>query len=343
MKLKQKILAGLIVLALLGGALTACNSGKEESSSSASSSEASSSQASSSEESQEQDTDEEEGVWSWSMEVPEGFANTEEDPNTYTSADGTCTINATVILKVDDIAGLTVEGYKEILQTSFGESAQIEVPTVVVDETPEGFPRAKTYAIITMEDRAVHQMQYLMNGEELEYVITFTWIDGDWEALMKKTIETVEVKDGTLPSSVEPMNIDFQEPEGFAPQEGNPSMLYAPGYPEDSSNIMVSIMPKEPTFLDATQEEFQEMVESSYAQFGIQTQVDVQEFTFTELCGMPAIRFHIVYDLQGTRMEQIEYFVDGDYTYVFSFTQAGDAQWMEEFEKTIQTITMERG
>lgn len=132
--------------------------------------------------------------------------------------------------------------------------------------------------------------------------------------------------------------VSLTPPEGFTASEDGRA-FYAPGYPKDGSNIMIHTAEVDPLFDAYTPELVLAALESTYLNaLGVTPEVTIDEFTFTTLRGFPALRlqYHFVYS--GIPMTCLQYVVEADVAYTFTFIQVGGADWMSAFETSAASI-----
>ena len=133
----------------------------------------------------------------------------------------------------------------------------------------------------------------------------------------------------------------FTPPEGFTQAEDG-SMVYTA---EDGSNIQVQFQDVETAGLSTatdTQQLAADMeaeLESQFSEMvGEDVDVTISECSLVAVDGMPGIRVATSYDLAGVPVSQLSYTISADGIYTFTFTQMGDAGWMDAFEASAQTI-----
>lgn len=151
--------------------------------------------------------------------------------------------------------------------------------------------------------------------------------------------------DSLSKQDIEVTGIEFTAPEGFSKQ-GNASGMevwYGPDYPNDLSNIVIGEGEKDSKFSDygedALKEQLAGEVEQQYIDQGMAVEnMEVKVCEYIKISGFDAVKVHLTYTLSGTHVEQLEYMIDADKTYVYSFTNAPNADWMDEFTKAAESI-----
>ena len=163
------------------------------------------------------------------------------------------------------------------------------------------------------------------------------------EAASGSSSEAAPAGDG-VPATVPDVTVtglEFTPPEGFTQAEDG-SMVYTA---EDGSNIQVQYQDVDTAGMSTatdTQQLAADMeaeLEAQFAQLvGEEVDVTIPECELIAVDGMPGIRVVTTYDLAGTPITQLSYTVSADGVYTFTFTQMGDAGWMDAFEASAQTI-----
>ncbi len=134
----------------------------------------------------------------------------------------------------------------------------------------------------------------------------------------------------------------YELPESFT--MGANGMYYAPDYPEDTANINIMTMENDTVTFQYTEESFCEAVEALYdSQYGYQVDVECSEFTRTTISGCNVLLIRTSYDLAGVGIEQIQCAVETekDKVTTITFTQLAGGEWMDEFNKVIDTLRIE--
>ena len=133
----------------------------------------------------------------------------------------------------------------------------------------------------------------------------------------------------------------FTPPEGFTQAEDG-SMVYTA---EDGSNIQVQFQDVDTAGMSTatdTQQLAADMeaeLESQFSEMvGEDVDVTISECSLVAVDGMPGIRVATSYNLAGVPVSQLSYTISADGIYTFTFTQMGDAGWMDAFEASAQTI-----
>ena len=160
-------------------------------------------------------------------------------------------------------------------------------------------------------------------------------------ASQDETPESSPAQESQEPSS--PQGYTFDLPDGWQVSQDNDSLFLPPDYPENASSINVVVSEKDPSFssydIDALSQAFQTQLEASYADtFNEAVEVTIESCAFTTVGELPAIRLVHSCTVGTVALRQLQYVVDGDQTYTFTFTQCGDVDLFDAFEASAATI-----
>ena len=135
----------------------------------------------------------------------------------------------------------------------------------------------------------------------------------------------------------------FDLPDGFAESDDTPHMYITGKYPDDPSNIFCLTEPSEAGMQMLDADRFRNMVEDAYEEkFGELVDVVINEFTELFMDRYRTFRIKCSYDISGVHMSQLEYIINAEQSYVIIYTTADDDSRMSEFEKSAETIRVER-
>ncbi len=115
-------------------------------------------------------------------------------------------------------------------------------------------------------------------------------------------------------SSFTESNITFKLPNTFIKISESPIMYVHSSYPQIADNFNIAIGAKDPNFNQLTKEAYKQQLESMYSSF------DMTEFKSTTISGYPAIKISYSLSYNDVSMEMIQYVVNGDKTYSFTYT-----------------------
>lgn len=135
-----------------------------------------------------------------------------------------------------------------------------------------------------------------------------------------------------------PDTVSLTPPEGFAASDDGLA-YYAPGYPGDGSSILLHTADTDPLFDTYTPELVLATLKSTYLNtLGVEPDVVMDTFAFTTLCGFRTLRMQYHFAYQGIPMTCLQYVVEADAAYTFSFIQVGEANWLSAYETSADTI-----
>ena len=81
------------------------------------------------------------------------------------------------------------------------------------------------------------------------------------------------------------------------------------------------------------------MEEDLYDAFGDEVNVIIHSYDKIRIDKRNGIRIKLQYDLKGVTYEQLNYMLfNGDESHIMSFTQEADAGWMDDFEKSGESL-----
>lgn len=109
------------------------------------------------------------------------------------------------------------------------------------------------------------------------------------------------------------------------------------GKTTDASNINFANTPSNAVGFDSyTADDFEKQYEET-----LDVELDVEDFDRVTVAGLDAIRFEISYEVSDVDVVQVQYFIKyGGYVEIFTLTQFGDADWVDEFEDSIEDIEL---
>lgn len=159
--------------------------------------------------------------------------------------------------------------------------------------------------------------------------------------------EEIQAESGEAPSEPESTEeikpageLKVEIPEGFLETDENTRVYVTKDYPKDSSMIVI----EETDQIQAlpTKEQFKAQIESGLTkQAGEPVEVNVEEYKDVEVDGYKALRIMSSYTYSGIKFKQLEYVVEADKTYLITYTNINDANWMDAFEQSAAGIHFE--
>lgn len=131
----------------------------------------------------------------------------------------------------------------------------------------------------------------------------------------------------------------FELPEGFEESQDVDGLYVTARYPLDTSMIYYEVLEGDISLQLMTEEMFKEEAEKNLSQvYDEDIAVNIDSYESVKVDGYPA--FHIVchYEAEGIRITQLEYLINADKTYVITYSQTSDYDWMEAYEASAATI-----
>lgn len=131
----------------------------------------------------------------------------------------------------------------------------------------------------------------------------------------------------------------YDLPDGFAAAEDIPGMYQSPEYPDDASNFYFSCGDADPYFANYDTAILEAALSLSLTQqMGTDVAVTVDMLEYFTLDDLPAYRMELHYTVSGLALRQLVVCVNADYTYTFTWTQVGDADWMDAFRTSADSL-----
>lgn len=131
-------------------------------------------------------------------------------------------------------------------------------------------------------------------------------------------------------------------PKGFVESNDVEGLYIHKSYPTDISTISYVISESEEDITKMTQEEFKAMLEADYYDaYGDEVVIDITKYEIIKIDGRNALRITLEYEFKGVTYEQLMYMIyNGDETHILNYTQEKGGKWMEEFEKSGESISL---
>ena len=140
-------------------------------------------------------------------------------------------------------------------------------------------------------------------------------------------------------NSVSVADYGFELPDGFVAANGIVGMYESPDYPDDSSNFYASYGDADPYFASYDVSIMEDALSRSLTQqMGEEIAVAVDSLEYTEIDTLPAYRMELHYTVSGLELCQLVVSVNADYNYTFTWTQVGEADWMEAFRTSADSL-----
>lgn len=144
--------------------------------------------------------------------------------------------------------------------------------------------------------------------------------------------------DGTV--AYEPADLACKLPDGFEELSGEEGVYVYRTYPKDVSVITYTITASDVDITQTTRDEYKKLMEEDlYDAFGDEVNVIIHSYDKIRVDKRNGIRIKLQYDLKGVTYEQLNYMLfNGDESHVMSYTQEADAGWMDDFEKSGESL-----
>lgn len=144
--------------------------------------------------------------------------------------------------------------------------------------------------------------------------------------------------DGTVVH--EPADLACKLPDGFEELSGEEGVYVYRTYPKDVSVITYTITASDVDITLTTKDEYKKLMEDDlYDAFGDEVNVIIHSYDMIRVDKRNGIRIKLQYDLKGVTYEQLNYMIfNGDESHVMSYTQEADAGWMDDFEKSGESL-----
>lgn len=135
----------------------------------------------------------------------------------------------------------------------------------------------------------------------------------------------------------------FDLPEGFTESEEMAGMYVTDRYPIDASSIYYMEAEQDKTLQLLTEETFCEQAQESLREaYGEEITVNVDSFERIKIDGYPAFRILCHYQIGRIQITQLEYAINADKSYMITYSQTSDYDYMEAYEASAETIRVEK-
>ncbi len=160
--------------------------------------------------------------------------------------------------------------------------------------------------------------------------------------LTAQILEEEDLDTSVIDSKRKTKGCTFDIPEGFAQSEEKADMYVTKRYPIDASAIYYVAMEEDISQQLLTGETFQEQMEEDLKQaYGEEVEVAVDSFERERVSGYPAFRILCHYEVSGVKITQLAYAINADKSYMITYSQTSDYDYMEAYEASAATIQVE--
>ena len=137
--------------------------------------------------------------------------------------------------------------------------------------------------------------------------------------------------------------INFDIPEGFAPDQERANMWVTKRYPIEASNIIYAELDPDYTLQLMNTEYFEEIISKAFlTSGGDDIKVDITEFEQIEIDTIPAFRIKAEYNVADTHIKHLIIAINGSKTYVIIYTQTDEYDRTDLFEASAATISVKK-
>lgn len=207
-----------------------------------------------------------------------------------------------------------------------------------VRESSDAVDNAAAQEGVETEDSAATQE----NAELEQRNLADKQIEIDDETRQQLTAELLEENEmdvSVVESGRSTTGCTFEIPEGFEESQDVDDLYVTARYPLDTSMIYYEVLDGDISLQLMTEEQFREQAEADFSlQYGEDISLDIDSFESVKVDGYPAFRIMCHYEADDIRITQLEYLINADKTYVITYSQTSDYDWMEEYEASAATI-----
>ena len=134
----------------------------------------------------------------------------------------------------------------------------------------------------------------------------------------------------------------FDIPEGFEESEEVENMYVTRRYPIDASTIYYAVMDGDISLQLLTEENFKEQAEEDLKQaYDEDVEIALDSFEHITISGYPAFRILCHYNIGTVEITQLHYAINADKSYMITYSQTSDYDYMEAYEASAATIQVE--
>ena len=191
----------------------------------------------------------------------------------------------------------------------------------------------------TQEEEATEEA----DGEKSDAVVAQMEIDEETKnELTAELLEEEKLDTSVMENTRSTKGCTFTVPESFMESEDVPGMYVTKRYPIDASTIYYAEFAQDKAMQLMTEETFKTQAEETLRQvYDKDIEVSVDSFEKIEIDGYPAFRILCHYQIDDIAIKQLEYAINADKSYVITYSQTNDYDYMEEYEASAETISLE--
>ena len=191
----------------------------------------------------------------------------------------------------------------------------------------------------TQEEEAAEEA----DGEKSDAVVAQMEIDEETKnELTAELLEEEKLDTSVMENTRSTKGCTVTVPESFMESEDVPGMYVTKRYPIDASTIYYAEFAQDKAMQLMTEETFKTQAEETLRQaYDKDIQVSVDSFEKIDIDGYPAFRILCHYQIDDIVIKQLEYAINADKSYVITYSQTNDYDYMEDYEASAETISLE--
>ena len=183
----------------------------------------------------------------------------------------------------------------------------------------------------TQEEEAAEEA----DGEKSDAVVAQMEIDEETKnELTAELLEEEKLDTSVMENTRSTKGCTFTVPESFMESEDVPGMYVTKRYPIDASTIYYAEFAQDKAMQLMTEETLRQAYDKDI-------EVSVESFEKIEIDGYPAFRILCHYQIDDIVIKQLEYAINADKSYVITYSQTNDYDYMEDYEASAETISLE--
>lgn len=193
------------------------------------------------------------------------------------------------------------------------------------------------------EEAAEEAVQPEAEEEKSDAVVAQMEIDEETKnELTAELLEEEKLDTSVMENTRSTNGCTFTVPESFMESEDVPGMYVTKRYPIDASTIYYAEYEQDKSMQLMTEETFKKQAEENLCQsYDKEIEISVDSFEKIRIDGYPAFRILCHYQVDDIVIKQLEYAINADKSYVITYSQTNDYDYMEEYEASAETISLE--
>lgn len=193
------------------------------------------------------------------------------------------------------------------------------------------------------EEAAEEAVQPEAEEEKSDAVVAQMEIDEETKnELTAELLEEEKLDTSIMENTRSTKGCTFTVPESFMESEDVPGMYVTKRYPIDASTIYYAEFAQDKAMQLMTEETFKTQAEENLCQsYDKEIEISVDSFEKIEIDGYPAFRILCHYQIDDIVIKQLEYAINADKSYVITYSQTNDYDYMEDYEASAETISLE--